>query len=83
MKKITFDSIKQQATQDSDYCEGEINMMSYLPDYSAGRENPGRVQQFPELKRWGGSMRGPIQLKFTEQNTEGRKTVQTASSISL
>lgn len=51
MKKITFDSIKQQATQDSDYCEGEINMMSYLPDYSAGRENPGRVQQFPELKR--------------------------------
>lgn len=27
------------------------NMMSYLPDYSVGMEDPGRVQQFPELKR--------------------------------
>lgn len=50
MKKIIFDSIKQ-ATQGSDHCEGKTNMMSYLPDYSAGRENSGRVQQFPELKR--------------------------------
>ena len=83
MKKIIFNTIKPQATQDSDLCEGRTNMMSYLPDYSAGRENPGRVQQFTELKRGGGSSRGPIQLKFTEQNTEGRKAVQTASSRGL